>query len=465
MKLFLRNIKIVLIFFLVLSVALVGGLFYQQHRSMTILLSSAGESKDAMRSRYQNAGDILSKDGVILATSKEGDRRYAEDPELARAVMQTVGDYTHNMSNTVENMYQGTLLGTDRNLFKQLFYDIMGKGLGGDDIRLTLDSRMSLKAFDLLGDRSGAIVLLNYSTGEVLASVSTPTTEPENVIRFEDIPDTALFNRAWQSHYFPASTFKILTTAAWLESPEYDPGLIVHCNSPHPLIEPDGVREKNDYSHGDLDLYGAFENSCNYFYGTVAVKMGPDRYLKEAKQFGFNEELSLGKLLVSTPTLYMPLDTDAQLSWMAIGQPQGENELTVSPLYMAMVAGAVANNGLMVQPQIVLNKTNVMGQTYDPLRVEDLRQIMSPEAAKELRAIMERNISENYGDIAMDGYRIGGKTGTAEMAGQDYNNRLIVGYINDSRHPYAACIVLENSPSAASDLLGPLFRAAIEYEP
>lgn len=465
MKLFLRNIKIVLILFLVVSVALLGGLFYQQYRSTTILLSAAGESKDAMRSRYQNAGNIISKDGVALATSVDGQRVYAEDPVLARAVLHVVGDYTHNMANTVENMYQGTLLGTDRNLFKQLFYDAMGKGLGGDHIRITIDSRMSLRALELLGDKKGSIVLINYATGEVLTAVSTPTTDPQNVIDFDNIPDTALFNRAFNAAYFPGSTLKVMTSAAWLESPAFDPNLIVTCISPRPLIEPDGVREDNQHTHGDVDLYNAFRTSCNYFYGTVGIRMGEEWFMKEAEKFGFNSPIPLGQMQVSSPNLQMPLNSDAQLSWMAIGQPQGENELTASPLYLAMMSGAVANNGLMMEPQIVSFKENVMGQTYDQLKATDLRQVMEPATAKELRAIMERNIAENYGDIAIEGYRIGGKTGTAEVAGQDFNNRLIVGYINDSAHPYAACIVLEDSESAASDLLGPLFRSALEIEP
>lgn len=465
MKLFLRNIKIILIIFLALSVALLGGLFYQQHRSMTILLSAAGESKDAMRSRYINAGDIVSKDGVTLASSAGGERSYAEDPALARAVLHVVGDYTHNMAGTVENMYQGTLLGSDRNMFKQLFYDAMGKGLGGDDIRLTIDSRMSVKALELLGDRRGAVVLLNYATGEVLTAVSTPTTDPQNVINFEDLPDSSLFNRAFNGAYFPGSTLKVMTTTAWMESRAYDPNLLVSCQSPEPLIEPDGVRENNSLTHGDVNLYDAFRTSCNYFFGTVGIEMGAEWFLEEAEKFGFNDELSVGKIEASGPLLEMPLDSDAQLSWMAIGQPQGENQLTVSPLYLAMMAGAVANNGLMIEPQLVSYKQNVMGQNYDVLKTIDLRQVMEPETAKALRAIMERNISENYGNIAVPGYHIGGKTGTAEVEGQEHNNRLIVGYINDTSHPYAACIVLEDSSTAASDLLGPLFKAALEWEP
>lgn len=465
MKLFLRNIQIILVIFLALSVALLGGLFYQQHRSMTILLSAAGESKDAMRSRYINAGDILSKDGVVLATSAGGERSYAEDPALARAVLHVVGDYTHNMAGTVENMYQGTLLGSDRNVFKQLFYDAMGKGLGGDDIRLTLDSRMSVKALELLGDRRGAVVLLNYATGEILTAVSTPTTDPQNVIDFEDLPDTSLFNRAFNSAYFPGSTLKVMTTTAWMESRAFDPNLLVDCLSPEPLIEPDGVREDNSLTHGEVDLYNAFRTSCNYFYGTVGIEMGAEWFLAEAEKFGFNDSLSVGKIKAAVPLLSMPQDSDAQLSWMAIGQPQGENELTVSPLFLAMMTGAVANNGLMIEPQIVANKQNVMGQNYEVLKTNDLRQIMDPATAKALRVIMERNISENFSSIDIPGYHIGGKTGTAEVAGQERDNRLVVGYINDVAHPYAACIVLEDSSVGAYELLGPLFRAALEWEP
>jgi len=138
MKMLMRNLKIVLVLFILISAALLIGLSFQQYRSKTELYIAAGENKEALKSRYAQAGSILDINGGILAQSKDGDRLYSEDPVIAKAVLHIVGDYTHNIGNTIESSYQGILLGNDRNILRQLYLDVLGKGLSGDDITLQL---------------------------------------------------------------------------------------------------------------------------------------------------------------------------------------------------------------------------------------------------------------------------------------------------------------------------------------
>src|SRR5665647_366839 len=223
MKMLMKNIKIILILFILISAALLIGLSFQQYRSKTELFVAAGENKKALKSRYAQAGSIFDINGEVLAQSVDGERLYSDDPVIAEAVLHIVGDYTHNIGNTIESTYQGVLLGNDRNVLRQFFLDILGKGLAGDDITLTLDGELSKKAYELLDGRRGSIVLLNYKTGAVLTAVSSPSTSPASVVSYTDIPDSSLFNRALLGSYAPGSTFKIITTAAYLTSPQYDP--------------------------------------------------------------------------------------------------------------------------------------------------------------------------------------------------------------------------------------------------
>ena len=168
MKMLMRNLKIMLVLFFIVSASLLICLSYQQYRSKTELYIAAGENKAALRSRYAQAGTIFDSDGLILAQSVDGDRVYCEDSAIAKSVLHIVGDYTHNIGNTVEASYQGILLGNDRNIFRQFYLDILGKGLSGDDITLTISGELSKKAYNLLDGRNGSVVLLNYKTGAVL---------------------------------------------------------------------------------------------------------------------------------------------------------------------------------------------------------------------------------------------------------------------------------------------------------
>ena len=219
MKMLMRNLKIILVLFLLISAALLFGLSFQQYRSKNELYVAAGENKEALKTRYAQAGTIYDINGLILAQSEDGERIYSEDSTIAKAMVHIVGDYTHNIGNTIESTYQGILLGNDRNPLRQFYLDILGKGLSGDDITLTADGELSKKAYELLDGRAGSIVVINYKTGAVLTAVSSPSTSPESVIAYEDIPETSLFNRALLGSYAPGSTFKIITAAAYLTSP------------------------------------------------------------------------------------------------------------------------------------------------------------------------------------------------------------------------------------------------------
>ena len=298
MKIFIRNLKGLLILFIVISVALLTGLFIQQGRSKNELSVAAGENKESLKTRYAKAGSILDRNMILLAGNKDGSRIYCEDPAIAASMLQLVGDYTHNMENTIEARYQNILLGTDRDLFSQLLLDVQGKGLSGDDIILTTDANLSKKATALLGERKGAIVILNYKTGEILTAVSTPTTNPESVVNYENIPDSALFNRAFSGKYAPGSTFKLITTIAYLTAPDFNPDFNVDCQ-PHSAVYNEFGASESGSSHGYLTLDSAFAHSCNIFFGQAGVNAGSKHLIDTAESMGYNMPISLDLLRIS----------------------------------------------------------------------------------------------------------------------------------------------------------------------
>lgn len=467
MKALLYNIRLILVIFMIIAVGLIAGLVVQENRSRSSLRAAAGENKQALASRYSQAGTIYSADGVTLAYSGDDGRGYADDREIATSFTQLVGDYTHNIANTIESDYQGFLLGTDRPLLHQLRFDLGGKGLEGDDITLTLNAELNKYALQQMGDNKGACVLLNYRTGDILASVSTPSVDPTDVVEWneENIPDSSLFNKAFLGTYAPGSTFKYITSAAWMQSKDYDPDLKVKCLAPNPLIEPDGVKEDRDESHGDLTIEQAMEVSCNYFFGEVAVKSGRKALLETARKFGIGGPLPVDKLKTTQSEIKIP-DRDSSLSWVAIGQPVADAKLTLTPVEMACMVGSVANNGDMMAPHVVDHMTSPLGTEYEEKQVRVLMQTCTPEIAGKLDALLYDAVENGTGDRAkIDGFRVCGKTGTAQVEGQEEDNSLFIGYVANSQHPYAVCVICEDAglgSEHAAPIAGAVMQKAIE---
>lgn len=469
MKQLIRNLKIAFAVLMVLSIALGAGLVYQQKQSQTTLLAVAGENKASLRQRYSKAGKILSADGIELAYSTpEGERKYAEDPDLQRSVSQLVGDYTHHMSNTIETLYQDELLGNQRNLVEQLLMDFSGRGLQGSNIHLSLNSNLNKLAYELLADYSGTAVLLNYRTGRILAMCSTPAAAMENIIAYEDIPESGLFNRALMGRYAPASTFKIFTTAAWLESPERNPAFTLDSNG-EPL-RPNGARDRSK-NPGHMDLNRAFTLSSNVFFGELAVQVGAKEMIKFLDSTHLQEIDHVDRLNKLPPRWddSAAEHDKALLSWFGTGQPVGDLVLNFTPVDLALTAGAVANGGNLMRPHVVDKITNPLNQVKEEAKPETAARMFSPQVASRLQQLMLEAVASDetiQSNARIEGYEVGGKSGTLEVESADgiHNNALWTGFVNDQNYPYAACVIVEHvdaTNGTAVKMGGRLLEAAI----
>ena len=460
MKMLIRNLKLVLFLFCGICVVLLAGLVVQQHRSRTALAVAAGENKAALKERYATAGRILSSDGTILAQSVKGRRTYAKDGTTAKAMLHVVGDYTHRIGNTAEALYQGPLLGSERSLVHQMLLDFSGKGLVGDDLTLTTDAALSRQAYALLKGRNGAVVLLDWSTGAIRVSVSSPSTSPASIIDWTGFPDTALYDRALLGAYAPGSTFKLVTAAAWLASPAYDQDFTLVCKGKAVSVE-NGADETTK-GHGEVGLEKAFAESCNVWFGEAGMKLGRKSLLDMASQFGAGREINADRMQVRTGLIETE-DDPATLSWLAIGQPNEYSRLSLSPLQLAMMAGGIANGGVIRTPHLVDHLTDPLGNDYQKLAVDTWLRMMPESGANELRTLMVAATETGTASAAaVKGMAVAGKTGTVQVEGQK-NNALYVGFLPDPKTPYAIAVIVEESGSggkAAAPIAASLFKAA-----
>ncbi len=470
MKQLIRNLRIMSLAIFLIFIALFAGVLLQQNRASKMLSGHEGENKLSLQGSYAQAGTIFDRHGYPLAFSQEGKRYYAEDDFLASALVQVIGDYTHNIANTIEERYQAELTGIDRGGLKQFLYDLTGRGDKGSNLRLSLDAQISGKAAELLAGYSGAIVILNYKTGDILSVVNAPFVSPENVVEWKDIPEGALFNKAFLAQYMPGSTFKVITDSAWISSPAFDPDYIHPCSGTSPLLGPGSVLENRaDAGHGYVNREDALAVSCNHYFGQVAIFSGGKALLDKAEHFAFNQEINLDKIFVKSSKLQMdPQISDHVLSWLAIGQALEGQELTVTPLHLALISGAIANNGVMLPPRLVLERQEP-GEDFReyPLNAVPLICGKSEEMAI-LANDMIHSVQVGMARSAqIPGWRIGGKTGTAQISDEEgklSNNSLFTGFMQSDKHPIAIAIVLEDASVDISAIAGEIFRFIIDEQ-
>ena len=320
---------------------------------------------------------------------------------------------------------------------------LQGEKRKGSDITLTIDSKLSNTILQAMGSHNGAVVLLNYKTGEVLASVSNPGFDPDKVKSYKGkTGSSVLFNRAFMGRYPPGSIFKVITTAAVLENPELQ--LPAQNCTGKTEIEGQEVVCAGETAHGEVDINKAFTKSCNTFFAQQAVLLKSEKLKKEAEKFGFNQDFLFDDIIVYM-SKYTKGETDIDTAWSGIGQ----YEDLITPLHAAMIAGAVANKGSMMEPRLLKSAVSPGGRTLYTFFAKQFSSPISEANANTLKQMMISVVNGGTGTGAkVNKLTVGGKTGTAEYTddkGKKKEHAWFIGFIDDESHPLAIAVLLEGA--------------------
>ena len=394
--------------------------------------------------RIQNLkADILDRTGLTLVHTEDGETAYVDDKGMRKAVAHVVGD-EYGFSYGAQTMYSTYLYGFDKDTIGKIADLIAGEESSGSDVTLTIDAALCETALKAMGDHYGAVVVMNYRTGEILASVSSPTFDPSNMEQFiEGGGDSELVNRAFSGQYPPGSIFKLVTASALIEN-----GLDDFTTTCDGSTEIDGSEIPCTGEHGDVDLEKAIAKSCNVYFAEAAQELGPDALLAEADQFMFNDPMKFGDILMGKSVFDQPSDS-IDTAWSSIGQYHD----LITPLHACMLAGSIANDGVMMEPKLLLSVSGgaSSGYTFSP---ETATQPIDGATAEELTEMMITCVESGTGKkAAVDGYVVAGKTGTAEVAAEEGNasHAWFVGFIDDEQHPLCIAVVLERAGSGGSN--------------
>ena len=456
--------------YLLLAFAVVSGSLVWWQVLEAPSLATRGDNPEVIAARRSLLrGTIFDASGQVLATSQLVDgisTRTYTDP----AFTHVIGYASFRFGSTgIESAFEDLLVGqADPNPFRDLVNDVLDRQPQPRDLTLTIDRRLQDFAQEQLGGNPGAVVAIDPATGAIRAMVSSPTFDANPI---SGNPDTAqpamdalredpaepLLARARQGQYIPGSIMKVVTAVAALESGVITPDTTF----------PDQPRQETEgfvvdgFTIREHDLAGihpalwplspALQVSSNIFFAHVGLELGAERFLDAARRLGFCEPLEIGpptRALNVAPSYLTsavegdcgPFSGDVELASAAFGQ----GSTFVTPVQMALVAAAVAADGVMPHPYVVRDvRAHAEGSSPSETVLDTLSsgggtRVMSGETASQVRSAMLDAVNGDLGrlfageaDITLYGisqHRAAGKTGTAQLGGEQAPHSWFIGF-------------------------------------
>ena len=396
----------------------------------------------------------MSADGKVLAetvvdAAGNETRKYPYGNMYAHVV-----GFSTNGKSGIESNMNFNLLRSHSFVLERMFNEIKDEKSMGDNVVTTLDSTLQETAYQALGNYDGAVVVMEPSTGKVLAMVSKPDFDPNTIaadwdsIISEDNNNSVLLNRATQGLYPPGSTFKIITTLEYIrENPDYE-NYSYSCNGS--ITENDfTIHCYNNAVHGTQDLKQSFANSCNSSYANIGLSLDTDSLSDLCSDLMFDKTLP-GNFETSKSQFKL---TDESPESMKMQTSIGQGETLVTPLHMLLITSAIANDGILMKPYVVDHTENASGALVEQNKPASYKQIMSKDQAAFLQNLMAAVVSDGTGAKLSDqSYEAFGKTGTAQVSDStDQTNAWFVGYgKKDGYNDLAIAVIVEDSGAGST---------------
>lgn len=388
------------------------------------------------------AGTIYDVNKEVLVETVAGERIYNDSETTRKATLHIVGDQKNFISTGVQSVYAARLTGYSL-LFGTYALD---HDEVGNDITLTIDKDICDVAYEALRGYKGTVGVVNYKTGDIICSVSTPTYDPEDVpsdILTNDAYEGVYINRLLTAHYVPGSTFKIVTAICALEN--WDDALSREWECGGAYQPKKGVAITCWGHHGKLNLMDAFSESCNPVFAQIAIELGSKKLEATAKSLGIGTPISLnGEIQSFGGKFDVNNAADDKLGWTGVGQ--GDTRL--APITMLRIASAIANGGTTPSFRVVKDITSGFGQDITIPQISNTTALMDENIATEIGKLMRNNGEVQYDDVVDKSLNVCAKTGTAQIDEiDDHNIAWFVGYMDDDEYPYAFVVTVENGNS------------------
>ena len=410
------NILVVTAFFALLFVGMMGYLTYFVATNEQTLINNSYNSRQALLAAQNIRGSICAADGTVLAYTSVGEdgtetREYPYGEKFAHVV----GYSTYGRTG-VEDQANYYLIHSNAPLTLKVANNTSDIKNPGDDVYTTLDVDLQEAAYKALDSYKGAIIVTDVKTGKILAMVSMPDFDPNEVSDIwnkliEDESKAPLVNRATQGLYPPGSTFKILTALEYIrENPENWQDYRFSCNGYY-SVQGNRINCYHGTHHGTVNFEDAFAHSCNSAFANIGMSLDSELFNDTLSQMLFNQPLP-----VQFPYAQSSAEIGEELSVYDIMQTTiGQGKTLVTPLQMNMITAAIANGGIMYKPYVVDRVENCRGVTVKQFMPSSYGQVLTAEEAAILTDMMQAVVEDGTGR-GMSGlsYTVAGKTGSAE---------------------------------------------------
>ena len=433
---------------------MMGYFAYFQFVKSEDFINSPYNKRQDLFARKVTRGEIISADGRILAeTITDTDGTETRYYPYANMFAHVVGFSTNGKSG-LESIANFNLLRSHTMTLEKVVNELQGEKNIGDNVVTTLNYDLQDTAYEALGKYDGAIVVMEPSTGKILAMVSKPDYDPNNIaedwdeLTAEDSESSVLLNRATQGLYPPGSVFKIFTTLEYVhENSDYE-DYSFDCNGK--FTEGDSVIHcyKNK-RHGQEDLIGSFADSCNSSFASLGLTLNPDSFTELCDSMLFNTSLPLR---FESSKSSFSLDADADVSTV-LETSIGQGKTLVTPMHMALVVSAIANDGVLMNPYLIDHTENYNGIVVDAYEPTEYGTLLSTEDASLMQTFMREVVEDGTGErLSGQSYTAAGKTGTAEysMTDGEKTHAWFVGYAHrEDKEDIAVAVIVEDSGSGS----------------
>ncbi|WP_455717509.1 penicillin-binding transpeptidase domain-containing protein [Anaerosporobacter sp.] len=458
-----REILVVTYIFIGLFVLLLANFAHFLFADSKAVINNTYNKRQDLLAERVVRGQILGNKGEVLAQTIEDDDGNSKRVYPYRDMfVHVVGRFDKGKTG-IELSENFNMLTSNANPIEKIINELSEKKNVGDNIVTTLDVELQKVAYDALGNHKGAVVVSEPSTGKILAMVSKPDYDPNQITsQWENLTDdsdnnSALINRATQGLYPPGSTFKIVTALQYMRENSNYKKFKYTCNGSF-TVDGMTINCYNHKVHGTVDLKTAFAKSCNATFASIGTKLSKKSWLSTCDSLLFNSELPLP---FSYKTSSFTLNSDSEdtlTSQTSIGQ----GNTLITPMHNLMIVSAIANGGTLMKPYVVDHIENYVGDVVSKNMPSSYGDLMTAKEAKALTDMMEEVVSDGTGyKLSSSKYQAAGKTGSAEYDSGKSSHAWFVGFA-PSDNPQIAVSVIVEGAGTGSDYAVPIAKKIMD---
>ena len=431
----MKQVKRRTLFVLLLVLGLAAGiaLFCVEYATKGGAWASFSANDNTHTDGRLSMGQILDRNGVVLYDGQSGN--YAEDWITRISTLHAVGDNSGFIGTSARAAFADRMVGFD---------PVFGTTGGGNKLYLTIDSALNETAYSLLAGSKGVVAVYNYQTGDILCMVSAPAYDPlypPTIVDGDPAFDGVYMNRLLSSTFTPGSVFKVVTTAAALEKLSGILDRTFVCEGSCQIGD-DTIT--CPHVHGEMDLYDAFANSCNCVYAQLSMELGGKTLEKYAEDAGLLAPITVSDMATAAGSF--AIGESYELGWSGVGQYHD----MVNPCTLMTLMGSIAKEGAPATPRLLYKERSMNGMPHLVPGHSLANATFSKSTCRTLKEMMANNVSATYGQSNFGDLKICAKSGTAEVETGAQPHAWFAGFLDDTEHPLAFVVLVENGGSGAS---------------